>query len=267
MSTGEARWRRVLELNGRDYQARVEAIKRLLVEHRGYVFEPPRGEPVIVLLSGGMDSCTLVDLVVREWDCTVIPVHFARDARNGRWEIEAVEFFGEFYKARYPDRVLDVVTLHVQVPLRTNKEHMDPDRKRVMGLPMRNATMWANSVAQAVYLSGKLGETIRTILVGSVRDDADNPESGYLSVLSQSLHACICTGTWNLQFGAPLVDDSLRPGGFTKRDLVIHCKDRGIPIERSRSCFGGDREPCGTCLACQHRERAFGAMPRGEGET
>ncbi len=255
-------WFRMLDLNGgRAYKERIGAVSRILLDTRGYVFEIPREETVIVLFSGGMDSTTLIDLVAHKWKCKMVLLFFRRDAKNGEWEEKSVDFFHNFYKTRYPDQILELLKLDIQIPTRVNKEYMDKNRKRIMGLPMRNATMWNVAATQAVYLSGKYGTTVRTILTGSVGEDRDSPESGYLSVLSQNLHACICLGVWNYQYGAPLMDGSFKPGGMFKKDLVDYCKANAIPIEKTRSCFGDSETPCGHCLACEYRMAAF-STPR-----
>nr|MDO8115425.1 7-cyano-7-deazaguanine synthase [Candidatus Sigynarchaeota archaeon] len=257
---GEEYWFRQLKANGKGYLDRIDTIKKILIDTRGYVFEKPENEPVIILFSGGMDSTTLIDLVIKQWQSKVILLYFRRDSRNQTYEEQAVDFFHEFYKKRYPNNILELLKLDIQIPSRVNKEYMDNARKKVMGLPMRNATMWANAFTQAIYMSGKYTSTIRTVLCGSVAEDSSSPESGYLSVISGCLHACICLGVWNLQLNAPLMDNSLKVGGMTKKDLVEYCKAQGIPLEKSRSCFGDTKEPCGECLACKYREAAFKAV-------
>lgn len=258
-ASDEEYWFKMLKLNALGYDWRINQIKQILVEKRGYVFEKPLGEYVIILFSGGMDSTTLIDMVIKKWNSKVIPVYFRRGSRNQKWEEKAVDYFYEFYKERYPQNIVELVKLEIQIPSKVNKQYLDETRKKIMGLPMRNATMWCNAVTQAVYLSGKYKETLRTILVGSVNEDTNSPESGYLSVLSQSLHTCICLGIWNFQFNAPLMDDSFRPGGFSKSDLVVYARENDIPLEKTRSCFEDTEEPCGKCLACQNRKAAFQA--------
>ncbi len=257
---GEEYWFRMLKANGKGYYDRIDVIKKLLIDTRGYVFEKPENEHVIVLFSGGMDSTTLIDLVVKFWKCKVILLYFRRDSRNQEYEEKAVDFFHEFYRKRYPESILELIKLNIQIPSRVNKEFMDKTRRKIMGLPMRNATMWANAFTQAVYLGGKYKTTIRTVLCGTVGEDRDSPESGYLSVLSGCLHACICLGSWNLQLNSPLMDNSLKVGGMYKRDLVEYCKQYNIPLELSRSCFEDTKEPCGECLACKNRIAAFNAV-------
>ncbi|MHA1370334.1 MAG: hypothetical protein ACTSRA_11535, partial [Promethearchaeota archaeon] len=135
-------WYRVLDFNGGDYQDRINQISKILISKRGYVFEPPMDEIVVILLSGGMDSVVLVDLAIRNWNCRVILLYFKRDSRNEQWEEQSVDYFYKFYKSRYPDNILELIKLKIQIPSRINKEYLDRERKEVLGLPMRNATMW-----------------------------------------------------------------------------------------------------------------------------
>jgi 7-cyano-7-deazaguanine synthase len=253
----EQYWQKLLDFHGKYYQRNMQLLKDFLILNRGYVFEAPREETVILLFSGGMDSTTMIDLAIRQWDSKVILLHFKRNSRNQEWEEAAVDHFYEFYVKRYPENILELIKLEVEIPLRVNKQYLDQDRKKVLGLPMRNATMWNNTITQAVYLTGKYQTTIRTILVGSVNDDLDNPESGPLSLLSQTVSACICTATWQWQIHSPLVDDSFQKGGLSKVDLVSHAREKGIPLEKTRSCFDKSEEPCSECLACENRMKAF----------
>jgi len=249
----EGYWKRQYDLNEGKYDRNLEAVSAILIDNRGYIFEDPVDETVIVMCSGGMDSITLVDVAVQKWNCKVIMLYFRRDAKNQKWEEKAVDFFYEFYKERHPENILELVKLDIQIPSRVNKEHLDRTRQKIMGLPLRNATMWCNAFAQAVYLSGKYDTTIRTILVGSVMEDGNNPESGILSILTQTLLACVGMGLWYYQIRAPFIEGE----GWDKLDLIEHARERDIPIEKSRSCFSPDEEPCHECTACVNRDRAF----------
>ena len=101
MNTDEEYWKRLLNYSGKNYQANIEELKRLLIKNRGYVYEKPLDETVIILFSGGMDSTILIDLVIKKWNCNVILLYFLRDAKNEKWENEAVDYFYDFFKKRY----------------------------------------------------------------------------------------------------------------------------------------------------------------------
>jgi len=255
----EEYWRRLLDQGSKFYRENIEVIKDILLQNRGYITEIPRDECVILLLSGGMDSTMLIDIVIRKWNCRVILLYFRRISKNQQWEEKAVDYFIEFYKKRYPENVIEAIKLEIEIPSRINKEYLDRTRQKILGLPLRNTVMWGNAFAQAVYLSGKYQKTIRTVIVGSVEEDITSPESGILSILSQNLHTCVAMGVWYYQLLAPFLDGSLGRI-YNKLDLLKYAKKHDIPIEKSRSCFGAEEEPCNECLACKNRINAFNQL-------
>lgn len=256
MGQSEEFWHRLLIQGGQQYKENVKAVKALLLANRSYVIEIPKEEYVILLYSGGMDSTVLIDLVIRQFQCKVILLYFRRDAKNQFWEEAAFDYFANFYKQRFPQAIVDVIKLEIQIPSRINKEYMDRNRQKYFGLPLRNATMWDNAFAQAVYLSEKYHTTIRTIIVGSIQEDETSVESGILAVLTGTFHACVSMGLWYYQIWAPFLDGTL---GYImdKAEIIRYAKKWDIPWERSRSCFEGTEIPCGKCLACENRLKAL----------
>ncbi|NWF94559.1 MAG: 7-cyano-7-deazaguanine synthase [Candidatus Thorarchaeota archaeon] len=252
----EEHWFRVLRNGAHHYDENLSRLKELLVANRGYVWERPVGEDVILLLSGGMDSVVLADVLLREWDCRVVLMHFLRGARSQKWEEASFDYFCDFYRNRYPKQVLDCVKVSLEVPLRLHREFMDSARQKVMGLPLRNATMWFNAMAQAVFLSGKWGRTIRTVVTGSVGEDDTSPESGLLAVLAATVATCCCLGMWTYQVSAPFIDGTLGRK-WTKVDVIEYSENHSIPLDRTRSCFEDNSQPCGKCLGCTNRDKAF----------
>jgi len=255
-SKREDHWCKLLSQGGKRYKENVEAIKQILIENRGYVNEIPRDEFVILLFSGGMDSTILIDILIREWNCKLILLYFRRDSKNQKWEEQAVDYFFNYFKQKYPNNIMELLKIELQIPLRINKEYMNRERQKYFGLPMRNATMWTNAWAQAVYLSEKYKTTIRTVCVGSIKEDLTSVESGILSVFSGTLHVNICMGIWYYQIMAPYLDGSLDLI-FDKTEIIHYAQKYNIPIENTRSCFEADEQPCGKCLACENRDKAF----------
>jgi len=202
-----------------------------------------------------MDSTILIDLIIRRWNCKVILLYFKRNSKNQEWEERAVDFFYEFFKKRWPNNILELIKLEIEIPSKVNKDYMDRTRQKIMMLPMRNSSMWDNAFTQAVYLSGKYNTTIRTVIVGSVKEDISSPESGILSIISQTVHTCIALGLWYYQLLAPFINKSLEKV-FDKKDIYNYAFQYNIPIEKSRSCFGAAKEPCNSCLACENRNNA-----------
>jgi len=107
-----------------------------------------------------------------------------------------------------------------------------------------------------VALNERDGLSIRTILSGSVADDATGPELGLLGLRVQTLSACVHLGEWFWQVASPMIEPTVRACPLTKRDLIQRARERGIPIEFTRSCFGADETPDGTCTGCRKRAAA-----------
>jgi len=255
----EEYWRRILVQSSKLYGKNVELIEAILIENRGYIREIPRDEYVILIFSGGMDSTILIDVIIREWNCKVILIYYKRNSKNQKWEEQSVDFFFNFYRERFPQNLVELIKLEIEIPSRANKKYLDRTRQKIMMLPLRNTIMWGYAFTQAVYLSGKYGTTIRTVIVGSVKEDISSPESGILSILSQNVHTCISMGLWYYQLLAPFIDGSLVKF-YNKVDLLQYAKKCNIPMERTRSCFGANEAPCNKCLACENRNNAYAQL-------
>jgi len=252
----EEYWQRKLAQNFKVYGKNVNLVEAILIENRGYIREFPQDEYVVLMFSGGMDSTMLIDVVIRKWNCKVILLYYKRKSKNQKWEEQSVDYFFNFYQKRFPQNIIELIKLEVEIPLRLNKEYFDRARQKVMMLPLRNTIMWGNAFTQAVYLSGKYKTTIRTVIVGSVKEDISSPESGILSILSQNVHTCISMGLWYYQLLAPFIDGLLGKE-YKKIDLLQYANNYKIPMERTRSCFGADEAPCNKCLACENRNKAY----------
>ena len=78
----EEYWRRMLSQGSKLYGENVNSVTEILLQNRGWIFEIPQDEHVILLCSGGMDSAVLIDLIIRKWNCKVIILYFERNAKN-----------------------------------------------------------------------------------------------------------------------------------------------------------------------------------------
>ncbi len=162
----EETWKRILIQNNLNYGKNMDLIKEIFMKNRGYVTEAPKEELVMLLFSGGINSTVLIDLCVRTWNCKVLLLYIRNGAANQTWEEQAVDFFYQFYKSRYPKNILDCVKLDVQIPLVMNKEYLDRNCQKIIGLPLQNSLLWNNAFTQMVYFSGKYRTNISNIARG-----------------------------------------------------------------------------------------------------
>jgi 7-cyano-7-deazaguanine synthase in queuosine biosynthesis len=241
------------------YADNVAAIDAILRRERGYVFEVPHGEDVVALVSGGLDSVLMTDLIIDEWKCRVHPLHVRRGARAEPFEKAAFDYYCAFYRRRFGARVADPVELAQEVPPRELKGHFPADRLRVVGHPMRNAVLQSLAVMVAVALNGRYGLSIRTVFSGSVAEDTTSPELGILGLRVQTLSTCVHLGDWTWQVTSPMTEPTVRPRPLDDRNLILRALARGVPLQYTRSCFGADARACGVCGACVKRLRAFAA--------
>jgi 7-cyano-7-deazaguanine synthase in queuosine biosynthesis len=226
------------------------AIDAILRRERAYVFEIPHGEDVVALMSGGLDSTVMADLVMDEWKCRVHPVFVRRGARAQRWEEEAFDFFCGHFGLKKPMKI------DAEVPPKALKPHFSAAVQRVIGHPMRNATLQNLGVMAAVAINARDGLSIRTVFSGSVADDGTGPELGLLGLRVQMLSTCVHLADWTWQVTSPMTDPCARKAPLFKRDLLARARARGIPVGRTRSCFEASKRPCGTCTGCEKRARA-----------
>ncbi|MFQ6010284.1 MAG: 7-cyano-7-deazaguanine synthase [Candidatus Aenigmatarchaeota archaeon] len=250
-----------VEIGQKNYEENMKAIEEILIKERGYVFDKPLKEDVVVLLSGGLDSAVMVDMIIKEWDSRVHPLYFRRGARAEPYEESAFDYFVGFYKERYPDNIVEPKKMEYSVPPKDLKRNIPEERLKSVGLPMRNSTMQNLAVMYAVTL-----EDVRTVLTGSVGEDQLTPEAlpelGLLSLRAQTLNTCINMGEWYWQITSPLVETTLEGRPIYKISLIEYAVENDIPLEKTRSCFSEYEVADGTCPACERRLKAFGHLKR-----
>jgi 7-cyano-7-deazaguanine synthase in queuosine biosynthesis len=240
-----------------NYQTRLKQIEELLMSERGFVFEVPHDENVMTLISGGLDSSLIPDLIIKEWNVHVYPVLFKRGQRAEKYEEKAFDFFVKFYKERYPNKIADPIKIEASIPPKEVKPYVSKERLNMLGHRMRNSTMINYSIMYAGALNDEYNLDIRTILVGSVADDVNSPESGLLTLRTQNYSVCEQTREWNWQITSPYTEPTIRQRPLDKADLILYAHDNKIPLENTRSCFSEYEIADGTCFACVKRLKAF----------
>jgi 7-cyano-7-deazaguanine synthase len=244
-----------------EYESDIEWLEEKLLKKRGYVFKIPHDEDVIFLMSGGLDSTVAVDMVIKEWNVKIFPLFFRRGQAAQELEEKAFDFFVDFYKKRYPNNIViteeELMKITCNIPMKRAKECFPIKRVQEVGYPGRNCKMWEFAVDTAIALNNKYGSNIRTILVGSVDEDKYTPESGLRSLRSFMVHKCMNLDEWHWQITSPLTDPIVQEIPLNKVHLIKHAVDNGIPLEKTRSCFGSSHLADGTCAACKYRKTAF----------
>jgi 7-cyano-7-deazaguanine synthase len=229
----------------KNYKMNTSLLEDVLMQERGYVTRIPKGEDVVVLYSGGLDSTIMIDMLIKEWDVKVHPLYVRRGARAEKQEEKAVDYYYDYYKQKYPSNIGELAKINYQVPPEEFKKDFPPELAQTQGHPLRNSTLQNLAVMYCVSIDGSIGE------------DGTEPELGLLSLRSQTLNTCIQMGDWEWQVISPFTDTSIRDKPLYKVDLIKYADENNIPLDKARTCFSADEEADGTCFACQKRLNAF----------
>lgn len=206
---------------------------------------------VVVSLSGGMDSATLLARCLRDHD-EVIPVSFHYPSKHARWENDATENVANHYKL---DRVIWFSLGSVFSRFKSNllDDQGDiPDghyEEKVMTqtvVPGRNAifisvlTGYAQSIgASAIFLGIHSGDhaiypDCRPEFASSMSRAIYNSSDGKVSLVTPFLyHNKISILRWGIE--------------------------HDVPYQLTRTCYKDQQIACGKCGACQERLEAFKA--------
>jgi 7-cyano-7-deazaguanine synthase in queuosine biosynthesis len=249
--------RRRVQEGQKNYKENTDIVEGILLKERGYIFRKPIDEDVILLCSGGLDSTVAFDMVIREWNSTVVPVFFKRGARAETFEETAFDYFVNFFMERFPKNVYDPEKIELSIPDTGIKRYLPEEMTLTVGHPLRNSTMQNRAIEHAVAMNYREKLEIRTILSCSVAEDGTEPELGILSLRTQNLNTCVNMGDWRWQISSPLTEPALENRPIYKTDLIKYARKYDIPLERTRTCFSDEEVADGTCFACVKRLKAF----------
>jgi 7-cyano-7-deazaguanine synthase len=205
----------------------------------------------IVLLSGGLDSSTLLHLVHREVGQDILALSFdygqrhskeliaARDvARNLGVEHEVIDItsVGRLLKgSALTDRSVDVP-----------EGHYTDESMRMTVVPNRNAIMLTQAFGVAIAL--KADNVCTAIHFG---DSAIYPDCRLSFKNAFQLMQDFATeGFGQPRLVTPFVD-------LPKSEIVRIGNELGVPFELTYSCYKGKAKSCGTCGTCYERREAF----------
>ncbi|MGA7380530.1 MAG: 7-cyano-7-deazaguanine synthase QueC [Terriglobales bacterium] len=227
--------------------------------------EPPSPSRVVVLLSGGMDSCVCAALAVRDSDAAA--VHISYGQRTEDRERQAFTAICDRLKIR--DRLVvrnealraiggsALTDSRIPVPESHAIGHDIP----VTYVPFRNAHFLSVAVSWAEVLGAE------KVYIGAVEQDSSGypdcrPE--YYRAFNQVVKAGTKAGC--IQIVTPLI-------GMRKSEIVRLGLELGAPFDLTWSCYTKEDRACGVCDSCVLRLRAFrqagsaDPVPYAEGTT
>lgn len=253
----------------------VEGINRIFREKRGYAFKmPKKGSPVVIQISGGLDSIAIWNILLAKYRLHVYPVHFLNRKKMFLGEEESIRHYSKVFKNLYP------TTFHepkiIEAPStnkinRPNINHINP--KIILNNLLFNKKInkyqvllnygdnplyerFFNVYNYAQQLRATVARDLDTIITNFVAEDSTISRNSTLAVLrSVNLSLCLMLGDFSWQFTAPLEKGSSFYYGKTQ--LIKYAQVKGVDLSDSWSCMFRGKRQCGECATCLIRREAF----------
>jgi 7-cyano-7-deazaguanine synthase len=223
----------------------------------------------VVLLSGGIDSATVLAMALEEND-EVLAVSFNYGSNHNAVERTAAERIVEWYVVGGHELVLREVELppvfgggksalfsEIPMPEMSYKEIAENVGPSPTVVPFRNANLISLATTLAVVHDAQL------VYAGMHAEDARGfayPDC--TAMFLGPMAACVYVGTYHkVQFKVPFQ-------WLMKRDIVERAYALGVPAHLTWSCYrpvtapetqGGGAYHCGKCPTCVERIEAFKA--------
>lgn len=210
-------------------------------------------EKVVVLLSGGMDSCVTAAIAASQYE--VAALHSDYGQRTAARERRAFEDISDrlgieqrlVIDQRYMSAIGGSALTDNKIPV----PEFDPGSKGSEGIPVtyvpfRNAHFLSAAISWAEVISAS------RVFIGAVEQDS----SGYPDCRPEYYHAFQTVsdvGTrpeTSIRIETPLIH-------LSKTEIIRRGLALGAPLELSWSCYQQGDAACGRCDSCALRLRAF----------
>jgi len=201
----------------------------------------------VVILSGGMDSTTLLYDVVKQGYETYA-VSFDYNQKHKR-ELDGAKATCE--KLGLEHKVLDLGVLNQVAPSALTRDdwdipegHYADENMKQTVVPNRNMVMLSLATAYAI------GKGAKHLFYGAHAGDHDiypDCRKEYVEALKETIKLA----DWNeVELKAPYLD-------IDKGDIAIKGKELGVDYSLTWTCYKGKEDACGKCGSCVERLEAF----------
>jgi len=210
---------------------------------------------IIVLVSGGMDSATLLWLAKKEFE-EVYAISFDYGQKH---KIE-LDFAKELVKLANVKKHFIVEIPHLKgiegSALTDEKVEVPsedyPNQPPITTVPMRNLNFLAIASSFCdVYQIENIGIGIHSI---------DSPYPDCRAEFASSAEAVINASSVMVAKKKNRIRIYTPFLGMTKTDVLKLGLKLGVPYEKTYSCYKGTIPPCGECATCRQRQEAFESL-------
>lgn len=205
----------------------------------------------VVLLSGGLDSSTVLGLAVRE-GYQAAALSFRYGQRHTA-ELERAALIAAHFGAEH--RIIDINIGSFGGSALTDRNMAVPQEATPQGVIPPTYVPGRNTVFIAVGLS--LAEAIgaKSLHLGiTAVDYSGYPDCRPDYLAAYQTLADLATVAGREGRGAKLVAPLMH---LSKADIVRTALEVGVPIHLTWSCYSGGAEPCGRCDSCRIRDAAL----------
>ncbi len=209
-------------------------------------------EKAIAIVSGGIDSCTLLyELQNQHFETHALT--FVYGQKHSK-EIEAAKRITS--KLKVDHKIIDISAVkgiinssslindNISIPeVPETVEHYDTLQSTIV--PNRNSIFLSLAIAYAVNIGAN------HVYYGAHASDRGVYPDCRREFVDAFAHAeRLATDNFDLTVRAPFVNS-------TKSDIVRLGSRLGVPFGITWSCYQGGNTHCGTCSSCRERKRAF----------
>jgi 7-cyano-7-deazaguanine synthase in queuosine biosynthesis len=244
----------------------IKRIEGLLSRKRKYIFKMPNpGGPVVLMLSGGLDTVIVCDILMRKYKLNVYPIFLRRGHRRIKNEERSVDYFSKLYSQIFPNLYhlpkkmnAFIPPIEIRWPItEVSNKLVKHGSKQWRGIPMYSALLVSYSVQYAYYLEITQNISIRNIFCGFVPSDGEPMAYETLTALRViMLTSCVLTNDYSWQVSSLPLEKELN--FFWDKDILIKWANKnGLPINKTWSCYWGGIYHCGNCIGCGTRKEAF----------
>lgn len=255
----------------------INMIEKIFLAKRGYVFRMPKpGTPVILMVSGGLDSTITWGLLMDKYKLPVYPLFLHRGLRRKIRERSAVDFFANFFRKKYPNYFIPPFELSTHLPPpELEKAIFDIDHYYHPARILENLNVQSGvaeilsqgglpfiypffGVSYATYLWDHKNVKIQTIFNAVLTGDGTVVTSQTFTALRTTLLGiCVSMANYDWQFVSFPFEKELGHW-IDKAEYIRLGAALGLPLERTWSCYRAGRYQCGNhCVTCLSRRKEF----------
>jgi 7-cyano-7-deazaguanine synthase len=211
------------------------------------------GEPAVIIMSGGLDSVTLLHVLINTYD----PVHiltFLYGQKHNK-EIQSAKYFVR--KLGLNDHMIidlnNLQTVFGDSTLTSSKRipHLDSIENRTSKILKQTVVPFRNAIFLSIAVAYASARKIKYIFYGAHKSDtATYPDCRPEFIESFEASSKLGVENNELQVIGPFVDK-------TKSDIVKLGTAYGVDFSKTWSCYEGKEIHCGVCPSCYERKNAF----------